>query len=243
MTVKQIPDYDLDEMIVVTAPGQLRALADPLRGTLLDLLLERAATVTEMALAVDRPKSTVAYHVNLLVDAGLLRVVRTRRVRAIEERYYGRVARTIYIGALQPRRGQADRVVHQRARAGGGGGRTGPRGRRSALLAGARADPERGSAELLGRGARALPPVRADPAGRRSGLRLRGRPLPHRRAHPPRHGGRARRLRPLGLRPLGPRPRYAAPLPAFAGSREAGRSGRRRRAPRRRPRSSPARRG
>ena len=100
MTVKQIPDYDLDEMIVVTAPGQLRALADPLRGTLLDLLLERAATVTEMALAVDRPKSTVAYHVNLLVDSGLLQVVRTRRVRAIEERYYGRIARTIYIGAL-----------------------------------------------------------------------------------------------------------------------------------------------
>jgi DNA-binding transcriptional ArsR family regulator len=96
----QIPDYDLDEMVVVTAPGQLRALADPLRTTLLELLLERAATVTEMAQAVDRPKSTVAYHVNLLVDAGLLRVVRTRRVRAIEERYYGRVARTVYIGVL-----------------------------------------------------------------------------------------------------------------------------------------------
>jgi DNA-binding transcriptional ArsR family regulator len=97
---EQIPDYDLDEMVVVTAPGQLRALADPLRATLLELLLERAATVTEMAHAVDRPKSTVAYHVNLLVDAGLLRVVRTRRVRAIEERYYGRVARTLYIGML-----------------------------------------------------------------------------------------------------------------------------------------------
>jgi DNA-binding transcriptional ArsR family regulator len=97
---EQVPDYDLDEMLVVTAPGQLRALADPLRTTLLDLLLERAATVTEMARAVGRPKSTVAYHVSLLVDVGLLRVVRTRRVRAIEERYYGRVARTLYIGAL-----------------------------------------------------------------------------------------------------------------------------------------------
>ncbi|HET6687485.1 MAG TPA: winged helix-turn-helix domain-containing protein [Jiangellaceae bacterium] len=96
----QIPDYDLDEMVVVTAPGQLRALADPLRTTLLELLIERSATVTEMAQAVDRPKSTVAYHVNLLVEAGLLRVVRTRRVRAIEERYYGRVARTVYIGVL-----------------------------------------------------------------------------------------------------------------------------------------------
>jgi DNA-binding transcriptional ArsR family regulator len=97
---KQIPDYDLEEMLVVTAPEQLRALADPLHATLLELVLERAATVTEMAEAVGRPKSTVAYHVNLLLDAGLLRVVRTRRVRAIEERYYGRVARTLYIGVL-----------------------------------------------------------------------------------------------------------------------------------------------
>ncbi|KKJ94518.1 helix-turn-helix domain-containing protein [Micromonospora sp. HK10] len=97
---EQIPDYDLDDLLVVTAPEQLRALADPLRGTLLELLLERAATVNELARAVDRPKSSVAYHVNLLVDTGLLRVVRTRRVRAIEERYYGRVARTFYVGAL-----------------------------------------------------------------------------------------------------------------------------------------------
>ena len=96
----QIPDYDLDDMVVVTAPVQLRALADPLRGQLLELVLERAATVTELAQAVGRPKSTVAYHVNLLVEAGLFQVVRTQRVRAIEERYYGRVARTIYIGAL-----------------------------------------------------------------------------------------------------------------------------------------------
>jgi DNA-binding transcriptional ArsR family regulator len=101
MSVNQrIPDYDLDDLFVVTAPEQLRALADPLRGTLLELVLERAATVTEMAQAVDRPKSSVAYHVNLLVDVGLLRVVRSRRVRAIDERYYGRVARTYYVGVL-----------------------------------------------------------------------------------------------------------------------------------------------
>lgn len=97
---QQVPDYGLDEMLVVSTSAQLRALAHDLRGTLLELVLERAATVSEMAIAVDRPKSTVAYHVNQLVDAGLLKVVRTQRVRAIEERYYGRVARTIYIGAL-----------------------------------------------------------------------------------------------------------------------------------------------
>ena len=97
---QQIPDYELDDLLVITAPEQLRALADPLRGTLLELVLERAATVTEMARAVDRPKSSVAYHVHLLTGAGLLKVVRTRRVRAIDERYYGRVARTYYVGVL-----------------------------------------------------------------------------------------------------------------------------------------------
>jgi hypothetical protein len=100
MPVNQIPDYDLDEMLVVTGSSQLRALADRLRATLLELVLERAASVTEMARAVERPKSTIAYHVNMLVNVGLMRVVRTRRVRAIEERYYGRVARTLYIGVL-----------------------------------------------------------------------------------------------------------------------------------------------
>jgi DNA-binding transcriptional ArsR family regulator len=95
-----IPDYELEERRIVTAPAQLRAMADPLRATILDLLLERAATVAELATAVKRPKSTVAHHVNVLVDAGLLRVVRTRRIRAIDERYYGRTAAIFYVGVV-----------------------------------------------------------------------------------------------------------------------------------------------
>jgi DNA-binding transcriptional ArsR family regulator len=96
------PDYRLEERIVVTAPAQLRAMAEPLRSTILDLVLERAATVGELAAAVGRPKSTVAYHVKVLVDAGMLRVVRTRRVRAIDERFYGRTARNFYVGRVRP---------------------------------------------------------------------------------------------------------------------------------------------
>ena len=95
-----LPDYELADQIVVTAPEQLRAMADPLRATILDLLLERAATVAELAAALKRPKSTVAHHVNVLVNAEMLRVVRTRRVRAIDERYYGRTARTFYVGVV-----------------------------------------------------------------------------------------------------------------------------------------------
>jgi DNA-binding transcriptional ArsR family regulator len=97
---ERIPDYELAERVELTTPAQLRAMADPLRGTILDLLLERAATVAELAAAAGRPKSTVAYHVNVLVNAGMLRVVRTRRVRAIDERHYGRTARMFYVGVV-----------------------------------------------------------------------------------------------------------------------------------------------
>src|SRR5918996_1817244 len=109
-----IPDYELAERVELTTPAQLRAMADPLRGTILDLLLERAATVAELAAAVQRPKSTVAHHVNVLVEAGMLRVVRTRRVRAIDERYYGRTARTFYVGVVN-RPGEDETTVHANA--------------------------------------------------------------------------------------------------------------------------------
>ncbi|MFI5729437.1 ArsR/SmtB family transcription factor [Kribbella sp. NPDC051587] len=94
----QVPDYELAETIELTTAEQVRAIADPLRTTILGLLHERAATVTELATAVKRPKSTVAHHVKVLTDAGILRIVRTRKVRAIEERFYGRAARAFYVG-------------------------------------------------------------------------------------------------------------------------------------------------
>jgi len=109
-----IPDYELADRIVVTAPEQLRAIADPLRARILDLLLERAATVAELAAAVRRPKSTVAHHVKVLVEAGMLRVVRTRRVRAIDERYYGRTALMFAVGVVD-RPGEDPTTVHANA--------------------------------------------------------------------------------------------------------------------------------
>lgn len=88
-------DYELDDLVHADTPARLKALADPLRTTILDLVLERAMTVTELAARLKRPKGSVAYHVKVLIDAGLLQIVRTQKVRAIEERYYGRSGRTI----------------------------------------------------------------------------------------------------------------------------------------------------
>jgi DNA-binding transcriptional ArsR family regulator len=97
-----IPDYDLEDVQIISSPEELSALGHRIRSTVLDLLLDRAATVSELAQAIGRPSSTVAYHVGVLVDAGMLKVVRTRRVRAIEERFYGRTARIFYVGAIDP---------------------------------------------------------------------------------------------------------------------------------------------
>jgi len=91
------PDYDLADRIGLTEPSQVKAIGHPLRTTILGLLHERAASVSELAIAVERPKSTVAHHVKVLAEAGLVQVVRTRRVRAIEERFYGRTARMFYV--------------------------------------------------------------------------------------------------------------------------------------------------
>jgi DNA-binding transcriptional ArsR family regulator len=57
------------------------------------LLRERALSTTELSEAIGLAKGTVAHHLKVLEAAGLVRVVRTRQVRALTEKVYGRVAR------------------------------------------------------------------------------------------------------------------------------------------------------
>ena len=91
------PDYDADDILVVSETEQLRALADNVRLRIVALLRERAATTTELAESVGLAKGTVAHHLKVLEAAGLVKVVRTRRVRALTESFYGRVARLYVI--------------------------------------------------------------------------------------------------------------------------------------------------
>jgi DNA-binding transcriptional ArsR family regulator len=88
-----VPDYEADDVLVIREPERLRALADEVRMKIIALLRDRAASTTELAEQLGMPKGTVGHHVKVLEQAGLLRVVRTRQVRALTERYYGRTAR------------------------------------------------------------------------------------------------------------------------------------------------------
>ena len=94
MTDLPPPDYELEETLAFKNSEQFRALFEETRLRIVDLLLERAATVTELAAVLDKPKGTVGHHVGVLEQAGLIRVVRTKKIRAIEAKYYGRTART-----------------------------------------------------------------------------------------------------------------------------------------------------
>jgi DNA-binding transcriptional ArsR family regulator len=91
------PDYEADDVLVVTEVEQLRALGDELRTKLVLLLRERARSTSELAEELEMPRGTVGHHLKVLEKAGLIRVVRTRQVRAVTEKYYGRVARLFVV--------------------------------------------------------------------------------------------------------------------------------------------------
>ena len=78
---------------------ELRAVADTTRRRILSLLRDRAASTTELAEALGQPKGTVGHHLKVLEEADLIHVVRTRKVRALTEKYYGRHARLYRIVA------------------------------------------------------------------------------------------------------------------------------------------------
>jgi DNA-binding transcriptional ArsR family regulator len=88
-----VDDYEADDVLLVSRPEQLRALGTYPRVAIIQLLRQAARSISELAKELDMPKGTVGHHVKVLEEAGLIQVVATRKVRAVTERYYGRVAR------------------------------------------------------------------------------------------------------------------------------------------------------
>ena len=97
-----IPDYEAPESLVVSEPEQLRALADDVRNAIVAVLRERARSTQQLAGDLGIPKGTVGHHLKVLEKAGLVHVVRTRQVRAVTEKYYGRTARLFLFQTEDP---------------------------------------------------------------------------------------------------------------------------------------------
>ena len=99
---EEILEYDAEETLLVSDPDQLRALGDELRGRIVSLLRERAWSTQQLARELDVPKGTIGHHLKVLERARLIRVVHTRQVRAVTEKFYGRVARLFLFQAEEP---------------------------------------------------------------------------------------------------------------------------------------------
>jgi DNA-binding transcriptional ArsR family regulator len=87
------PDYEAPDTLVVSEPHQLRALADDVRTAIVAILRNRARSTQQLSEELGIPKGTVGHHLKVLERAGLIHVVRTRQVRAVTEKFYGRTAR------------------------------------------------------------------------------------------------------------------------------------------------------
>ncbi|WP_035841261.1 ArsR/SmtB family transcription factor [Kitasatospora azatica] len=81
------------EELDLSSPEQHKALAHPMRQRLLFALGGETGTISGLAAVFGVQKGTVAHHLKVLREAGLVEVVETRRVRGGTEQYYGRTAR------------------------------------------------------------------------------------------------------------------------------------------------------
>ncbi|MGW1468137.1 ArsR/SmtB family transcription factor [Streptomyces sp. NPDC002308] len=81
----------------VTTDEQLRAVSNLTRHRIMAALRFEPATITQIAERVGLAKGSSSYHVRLLERAGLVKVVRTRKVRGVTERYYAMAAREIVL--------------------------------------------------------------------------------------------------------------------------------------------------
>ncbi|MFJ5848114.1 helix-turn-helix domain-containing protein [Streptomyces sp. NPDC092903] len=101
-----MPTDDLPETLHVTTDEQLRAVSSLTRHRIMAVLRFEPATITQIAGRVGLAKGSSSYHVRLLERAGLVKVVRTRKVRGVTERYYAMAARSIVLP--DPGTGQPD---------------------------------------------------------------------------------------------------------------------------------------
>ena len=86
----------------VETDQQLHAVGSLARHRVLRVLRDGPATVTQIADRLGIAKGSSHYHVGVLAKAGLIRVVETRKVRGVEERYYAMAATAIELPESGP---------------------------------------------------------------------------------------------------------------------------------------------
>ncbi len=82
---------------MISTPEQLRAISDPLRLRIVELVLREALTVKQIATRLEQPPTKLYYHVAELEEAGFVTMVDTRVKSGIIEKYYRTSAENISV--------------------------------------------------------------------------------------------------------------------------------------------------
>jgi len=83
--------------LVIKDPEVAKLLADDTRRRILHLLRHHEMSTTDLAKALDKSHSSIVYHLNLLVDVGLVQETRREMVRNMVQPYYRSTARRFHV--------------------------------------------------------------------------------------------------------------------------------------------------
>lgn len=97
-------------VFVIDDLDTLRAISEPTRAAIIELLTE-PRSVTQLAAALDVPRTRLYHHIELLQSKGLIDQVEERRVGALTERVYALTAKVYRPSARLLRRGDEDSRV------------------------------------------------------------------------------------------------------------------------------------
>jgi DNA-binding transcriptional ArsR family regulator len=89
--------YQPDAVFIIEDLETLKIMADARRMQILEVILNQTATVKEIAEQLNQPASQLYYHINTLEKHGLIRVVDTRIVSGIIEKWYGAAAKQFQV--------------------------------------------------------------------------------------------------------------------------------------------------
>ena len=81
-------EFQPADKLTVTSLETVKVLSDPLRLQILEQMLGQPVTVKQLAAELKIPQTKLYYHINMLEEHGLVRVVSTRVVSGIIEKQY-----------------------------------------------------------------------------------------------------------------------------------------------------------
>ncbi len=106
--------------LILTDTEKARALGDPVRAAILQILSAREASIAEIKLGLEKQgmrmaPTTIRHHVDLLKKAGLVELARLREARGGMLKYYASKVRLIEHSAPEDFEGMASNAVEEAA--------------------------------------------------------------------------------------------------------------------------------